>query len=374
MKVAHYMPGYPGCDGTTSFARGLSRAMNRLYPGSCGIISQKAKASHPGDLVHVYPGSWGFPFRLPAQLKNDLQSGALALDGMVLHGTYNPPMVAMARFLRQIGMPYVFVPHDPYPPGLRHHHRWRKLAFWHLFEKPMIEKAVAVQLLDESHEKFLRDLGCRVPVFVQPNGCEQESLASLPEDLHEPGTRKVLRIQYLGRMDRNHKGLDLLIRAFAKVVGRHKVELWLIGNDWHDREYLEALSIKLGLSESVFFKGRRPETSIELQGDADLCVLSSRFDGFGLTVVEAMLARRPVLVSSEAGVAGHVDKAGGGWVVSPTVEAIATGLEEALSQKEEWSGIGRRGQDYILNNLTWEKVAKATHEDYRRVFLDSDFK
>lgn len=368
MKVAHYMPGYPACDGSSAFCRGLSRAMNRLHPGSCGIISQREKAESGEDLIYFYEGKRGFPYRIPSALRRDLIDSRLKLDGIVLHGTYNPPMVLMARFLKKIGMPYIFIPHDPYPPGLRSHHRWRKAVFWHFFEKPMIEGAVAVQLLDDHHEKFLRDLGCRVPVFVQPNGCEVEAMDLLPGEQHCPGSRKTLRIQYLGRMDRNHKGLDLLIRAFAEVRKKYPVELWLIGNDWHDRPYLEALSGELGLKEAVCFKGRRPEPSIQLQGEADLCVLTSRFDGFGLTIVEAMLAARPVLVSSEAGVSRHVRKGEGGWVVEPRVAEIAAGLTEAIEAREEWSAIGKRGRDYVLNHLTWEQVARRTYGQYQKCF------
>ena len=369
MKVAHYMPGYPGCDGSSAFCRGLSRAMNRLYPESCGIISGKVDGSGADDLIYYFPGKRRHPFAVARSLREALRSGRLGVDGIILHGTYNPLMVGMAAFLRKIGLPYLFIPHDPYPPSLRSHHRWRKTVFWRLFEKPMIEAAVAVQLLDQSHEKFLRQLGCRVPVFVQPNGCEVESLGQLPEKQHSPGTRETLRIQYLGRMDRNHKGLDLLIRAFGEVVKRHRVELWLIGNDWHDRAYLESLAGELGLQNQVFFKGRRPEPSIQLQAEADLCVLASRFDGFGLTVVEAMLAARPVLVSREAGVATHVAAAGGGWIVEPTVEGLVKGFETAIRAKKEWPETGKRGHGYVMSCLTWEQVARATYADYRRFFI-----
>lgn len=343
--------------------------MNRLYPGSCGIISAKTDGEGTEDLIYHFPGKGKHPFAVARTLRQALESGQLGLDGIILHGTYNPTMVGMASFLRKIQLPYLFVPHDPYPPGLRSHHRLRKAVFWKVFEKPMIEGAAAVQLLDESHERFLRDLECRVPVFVQPNGCEVESLGQLPKKPYRPGTRETLRIQYLGRMDRNHKGLDLLIRAFAEVVKRYQVELWLIGNDWHDRADLESLAGELGLQEHVFFKGRRPEPSIQLQAEADLCVLASRFDGFGLTIVEAMLAARPVLVSREAGVATHVEKAGGGWVVGPTVEALAAGLETAIEAKADWAGTGERGRAYVLNHLTWEQVARATYADYERIFF-----
>lgn len=343
--------------------------MNRRYPGSCGIISGKIDGRDSEDLIYHYPGRVRSSFGVPKELKDHLASGRLKLDGVVLHGTYNPPMVGMAAFLRKIGLPYLFIPHDPYPPSLLYHHRWRKSIFWALFEKPMIEGAVAVQLLDASHEKFLRDLGVKVSTFVQPNGCELESLKQLEGDAHIPGSRPILRIQYLGRMDRNHKGLDLLIRAFAELDGDEPLELWLVGNDWHDREELEGLAHSLGLSDRVYFKGRRPEPSIVLHAATDVSVLPSRFDGFGLTIVEAMLAGRPVLVSAQAGVSTHVKQAGAGWVVEPTVGGLAEALREVVASRERLADLGQRGKDYVFDHLTWDQVSENTYREYRRCFL-----
>lgn len=370
-RVAHYMPGYPAGDGTTTFCRGLSRAMNRLEPGSCVIITRRADAAERAeaeDELLVYRRASRNPFALPLNLERDLRENRHGIDGVVLHGVYNPPNVGMSRLLCRLGIPYIFLPHDPYPPALQNHHRFRKLVYWKLFEERMIKRAAAVQLLDEGHEGFLRNLGCQVPIFSHPNGCESETLNLLKGEPHVPGSRKIPQLHYLGRMDRNHKGLDLLIEAFSKVVGEHSAKLCLTGNDWFDREGLEKQAADLGISNQVEFRGRRPEPSIQLQADSDLCVLTSRFDGFGLTIVEAMLAGRPVVVSRAAGVAGHVEKSRGGWVVEPTVAGIVRGMNEALEARDQWPEMGERNREYVLNFLTWEQVAKATLASYRRFF------
>lgn len=368
IRVAHYMPPYPSLNGADAFCRGLTRAMNRYEPGSGVIITSNQEAiAGPNEELLIYKRPPGY-FDVPVELKNDLTSRRHGLDGIVLHGTYNPPMVALAKFLGKVGLPYIFIPHDPYPPSLREHHRIRKWAFWHLFEKRMIEKAAAVQLLDQSHEKFLSDLGCRAPIFVQPNGCEIETLELLKGRDYVPGSRFCAQIHYLGRMDRNHKGLDLLIKGFSKVAGNWEAELVLTGNDWLDRKELESLVGRLGLTDRVRFRGRRPEPSIQLQAESDLCVLTSRFDGFGLTVVEAMLAGRPVLVSREAGVASHVEAAGGGWIVDPSVSGIADGFRKAWASYSEWPELGRRNREYVLQNLAWDQVAKSTLKKYREIF------
>jgi glycosyltransferase involved in cell wall biosynthesis len=373
MKVLHFLPQYPGRDGTSAYGTGLVRALNRLRPGSAAIVSQRHDGRPAPDAVDVVNyAARRMAFGVPGNLRRDLATGRLSADGAILHGTFNPPMATLGRWLRKLGIPYLFIPHDPYVPGLMDHHRWRKLAYWHGFEKPLIEGARAVQLLDESHEAPLRALGCRVPVFTVPNGCDPAMLDLLEATPRVPGAGDPVRIQYLGRMDRNHKGLDLLLEGFAlflrSTVAPPAVELVLTGNDWTDRGWLEAFAGRLGIRERVRFTGPRSEPSIRIQAEADLAVLPSRFDGFGLTLVEAMLAARPVIASAAAGVATHVARSGGGWISEPTAGAIAATLERAMADRPVWEEMGRRNQIYVTTKLTWDRVAETTMEAYERHF------
>lgn len=373
MRVLHFLPQYPGRDGTSAYGTGLVAALNRRRPGAAAIVSLRPDRRPAPDGVEVlhFPYRRRFAFDLPRSLVDGLGTGDLACDGAVLHGTFNPPMAAAGRHLRKRGIPYLFIPHDPYVPGLMSHHRWRKLAYWHLFEKPLIEGARAVQLLDESHETPLRARGCRAPVFTVPNGCDPATLDLIGANARIPGSGDPVRIQYLGRMDRNHKGLDLLLEGYARFLKTEPdapVELVLSGNDWTDRPALEALAGRLGISGRVRFTGPRSEPSIQVHAEADLVVLPSRFDGFGLTIVEAMLAARPIIVSATAGVAGQVAKSGGGWITEPDAEALAGVLSLALSARKEWPILGEMNRKHVTTNLTWDRVAEQTMDVYERLF------
>lgn len=374
LRVAHFLPHYPGREGSTAYCRGLCGAMNRRWAGSAPIITLRTDG-RPGtadDELLRYPHRPRHPFSLPRPLRRDLEENRHGLKGVVLHGTFNPPMASVARWLRASDIPYIFLPHDPYVPELMRHNRWRKAVYWHVFEKPLIEGARAVQLLDESHEAPLRRRGCRVPVFTVPNGCDPAMLEDLVGPERVPGADPQVKIQYLGRMDRNHKGLDLLIEGFAAFAASADcpagTRLVLSGNDWTDRGWLEDLAGRRGIAGRVDFTGPRPEPSLRIHAAADLVVLPSRFDGFGLTVVEAMLAARPVLVSRGAGVAGQVAAAGGGWVVEPTAEGIGQGLRDAFAARAQWPELGRRNRRHVLEHLTWDDAAVRSQEAYERYF------
>lgn len=375
-RVAHFLPHYPSREGTTSFCRGLMRALNEMAPESCRVITLRpeVQAEHPADLILCYPNPSALPFSLPEQLKADILNNVHRLDGLVLHGTYNPATVAMQHLAKRAGIPYIFIPHDPYPPALRCHHAVRKWVFWHLFESRLIRNAAAIQLLDESHERYLRELGCRTAVEVIPNGCEVENLERLPDPLRRPGSVRPLRMLFLGRVDRNHKGLDLLIDGFARwsagtATDGRELELVITGKDWGDRGELKQLADSRGVGDRVSFTGERKEHAMEILAEADLVVLPSRFDGFGLCIVEAMMAGRPVLVSTQAGVSSHVARSGAGWLIDPDVEAIRNGIATALQSVDEWPAMGAKGRDYVLGQLTWEHAAKRSIAIYRRHFL-----
>ncbi|MEN8865320.1 MAG: glycosyltransferase [Akkermansiaceae bacterium] len=373
LRVAQFVPHYPSVEGISAYCRGLSREMNLISPGSCPVITLRTELKNlSGDeeLLH-YPHDSKNPMSLPKALILDLEKNVHQLDGVVFHGAYHPKVGMLRRHLTRIGIPFIFVPHDPYVPELTQHHALRKWVFWHVFEKRTIRNSVAVQLLAGEHESPLRKLGFDVPTEVIPNGCELETISEIPDQVRVPGKGDRIRIQFIGRMDRNHKGLDLLVEAFGQFVKEEpfdEVDLILTGNDWEDREELENLSLKLGLKGRVVFTGPRPEHSLVIHSEADIVVLPSRFDGFGLCIVEAMLAARPVLVSRRAGVSSHVDEAGGGWLLEPTVEGIRNGLVQACLARDEWPKMGEANRDYVINNLTWKQAAQKTLAMYRRHF------
>ena len=373
LRVAQFVPHYPSVEGISAYCRGLSREMDLLEPGSCPVITLRTnldKVTGDEELLHYPHRSWN-PMSLPRQLIKDLERNVHDLDGVVFHGAYHPKIGVLRKQLERMGMPYIFVPHDPYVPELTRHHAIRKWFFWHAYEKGTIQGALAVQLLASEHEEPLRRLGFNVPTEVIPNGCELETLSIVPNSDRRPDQNERVKIQFIGRMDRNHKGLDLLIMAFAefaKIGSYDNVDLVLTGNDWEDREELETMAVKLGLQDRVIFTGPRPEHSLVILSEADLVILPSRFDGFGLCIVEAMLAARPVLVSNRAGVSSHVAEAGGGWLLEPSVEGIKKALIEACGEKERWEKMGEANREYVTNNLTWKQAAQKTLEMYRRHF------
>lgn len=103
---------------------------------------------------------------------------------------------------------------------------------------------------------------------------------------------------------REQKDQDTIIRALA-LLPRNTFELWLVG-DGTRRKVLENLSRDLGLEKEVKFMGIRSDVP-QILKTADLAVMSSHWEGFGLAAVEAMAADKPVIASNVSGLASIVN-------------------------------------------------------------------
>lgn len=284
---------------------------------------------------------------------------------VVLSGIFQPNIYSFATFLRKHKVPYVVLPHDPYNAAIFSKNTYLKWCYWYLFEQKVLKNAVALQVLDDRHRDFVHNLGVKTPVFAVPNGFEASDVCqedSLNWSAHPP------KLFFLGRLDAHNKGLDLLLDAFAQLPKSIDAELTLQGPDKGDRSSLENRAVELSISNQTTFLDADYNTATPLLiKEYDIFCLPSRFEGFGLSALEAMLAGRVLLVSDVAGIAPHVKASGCGVVVKPEVSEIRAGLLELIERRSQWQEMGLKGRNYALENLQWGKIAAAALEHYQQL-------
>lgn len=138
----------------------------------------------------------------------------------------------------------------------------------------------------------------RFDADIVPNGIRPELISHSPHKRND-----VFRIVQVSRLEHKKKGQHILIKAVRKIVdkGYKAFTVDLIG-EGRSLSYLESLVAELGLHDYVHFLGARSQHYIfEHLHEYDLFVQPSIFEGFGLTVAEAMAAGVPVLVSANQG-------------------------------------------------------------------------
>jgi glycosyltransferase involved in cell wall biosynthesis len=280
---------------------------------------------------------------------------------VILNGIFHASVYALSRLCRQHQVPYIVAPHDVYSPPMFRKSPHLKWVYWWLLERRLLQQAIAVQILDIRQEKRLQQLGIRTPILEVPNGISDDS--DLVPSGHPP---EVLKLFFFGRMDIYHKGLDLLLNAVQAFSVQTPLTLTIQGPDEGDRPRLEQLAQSMPQVKLLHPEFER--SPVALMADYDIFCLPSRFEGFGLAALEAMVAARVLLVSEEAGIAPHVAASGCGVVVPPSVAGIQNGLRSLLERRQEWQRMGMQGRQHALERLEWRAIGARTLEEYGRLF------
>ncbi len=289
-------------------------------------------------------------------------------DLCLVNGIFHPAVYAMGQLLYRLDVPYVVVPHGAYNPAIFRKNAHLKWPYWYLFERRLLRRARAVQVLDIRYAACLRRLGIDTPCFETPNGVAPDTVpeeSELQWRLHE----EPVRVMFLGRIDAHTKGLDLLLAAFARVSGQVNMKLTVQGPDWGDRAQLEKQASNAKLTNRIEFREAEYGRSAQIIGEHDIFCLPSRFEGFGLAALEAMLAGRVLLASDGAGIARHVSASHCGLTVPPTVEGIEEGLHALLRLRPAWREMGLNGRRYALAKLQWKNIGAAALERYEELLV-----
>lgn len=156
------------------------------------------------------------------------------------------------------------------------------------------------------------------------------------------------------------KGPDVLIEAFASVVKTiPDAMLMLAGPDDGMKSTLEAQIRQLGLEDCVRFTGYLSGSDrLAAYRASDVYVLPSRYDIFGITVLEALLAQTPVIVSDHCGLADVVHDAGLGRVAPGNDPAqLAEQIIDTLVNEESAREQARHARDYVFDHYHWNAIA-----------------
>ena len=243
-------------------------------------------------------------------------------------------------------------------------------------------KVIAEEIGIPNHSKIARRVFKLVYKFASKVICVSKSvkdflvqIGEIPEDkgvvIYNPVTyppmypetvKDQFTYVYVGRLEKV-KNVDFLIKAFSRA-NLQDSKLVIVG-DGRERNTLENLVVELNLESNVEFIGFSSQPS-EYVNNADVFVLPSLSEGFGIAAVEAMFAKKPVLCTSVGGIPEFVSHNSNGWLFNPTkLEELSSLLKSihALSQ-EELKHIGQEGYDTVIEKFTVENYIKNLEEQY----------
>lgn len=194
-------------------------------------------------------------------------------------------------------------------------------------------------------------LGARNPsarVHVIPNGLPQDALT------HPGGGGGGFR--FLGRLEDAQKGLSLLLEAYRLVADRTRMDLFVAG-DGPDRTEMTKLVAASGLQDRVHFVGAVPYAErLDWLADADVVVMPSRYETFGMVAAEAMAVGSPVVAFDIDCLRSLVDDTVGRRVPAYDVGRYARAMLELAANAPLRGRLGQRGRTSV-QHLTWDNAA-----------------
>jgi glycosyltransferase involved in cell wall biosynthesis len=297
----------------------------------------------------------------------------------VFHSTnYMIPLLPFPRGRRGRTAAVVTV-HDVIPLLFRDHApRSRKSRLFPLYRLLMIEvgrRANRIVTVSEASKRdLIREMRVRDPGKVRaiPNGVSELFLNAAPRPDRPPSRQPV--ILYVGRMD-PYKNLEMLVRALDLLRRVHQVPATLKIVGPPDPRYTAAdrLARDLGLADRVRWTGYLSDDAlVDAYRQADILAHPSRYEGFGLQVIEAMAIGLPV-VCTDAGALPEITGEAAIRTGPADTPGFAAALARVLTQPALARSMVEAGRRRAAA-FTWRRAAAATIEVYRELAAEAGVK
>ena len=286
-------------------------------------------------------------------------------DVVIFHSHYYFDYIRFFRTLVKRNIPYFIEPHGSFGKAALQKSRLKKKIANGIVLRPFMKYARGYIFLNEAEKKDAQfttnhDL-------IIPNGIDGEKIETrgYPQ---EPWS-----FYFIGRFDKSHKGLDYLFDALEILDKKNeKVSVKLYGKGT-DKE-VEYINHRISNLHSVSAISCGPiygEDQARKLEQCGIMLLTSRYEGFPMTVLEAWKYGNPCLVTPGTNVAEETAENGLGWKSElnayDIANAISLGLSEYSQQRTEYIN---RCKDYVRNKYDWYEIAQKSYTELNKILAD----
>jgi glycosyltransferase involved in cell wall biosynthesis len=346
----------------------LTKSMGEHYAvedyGKSKLVN---KRFHISDLITMFQGV--FP---------DLSNIMKGIDIVHLHEIWPIENAIIGNYAKQKGIKLIISPHSSLLPNdinktfVKQIKKW--LA-WNIYLRNSFQPLNGVHATALNELASIKSIGFKTNVALIPNGINPNEFKELPDrevfkkyfpDLYG---KKILL--FFSRIEPK-KGLSLLAHAWGKLAKKFpEWHLLIVGpdtdNHWaHIKVILESSCAKKQYTYSGFLHG---EAKYAVLNAAQLFILPTYWENFGIVIAEAMMAKTPIITTTETPWEKIVPKRCG-WIIKPDCSALVSVMEQALSlDKKILDDMGERGHEFIKSEYRWEDVAKKMREFYNYIMF-----
>ena len=281
------------------------------------------------------------------------------------HGIWHPASHCSAKLAQQFKVPLLLHTRGMLEPwALDYRASKKQLAMW-LYQRSDLEAVRLFFATAHAEMESLRRLGLKQPIAIIPNGVDLPALSqkeTSDEQVTPQGSPR--NAVFMSRIHPK-KGVLNLVEAWAHIRPKNW-RLLVAGPD--EGAHLAVVTRRvreLGIEDAVEFLGEvEGEIKSELLKSADLFILPSFSENFGVVVAEALAYGVPVITTRGTPWEGLLHH-GCGWWIDPTLSALTKAMKEALDMDpDRLRSMGENGRAYAAE-FNWEQIIEQTATVYR---------
>lgn len=294
-----------------------------------------------------------------------------AYDLVHIHALFSFTSAVAAWAARWAGIPYVVRPLGTLNRyGVEQRRPWLKRLSLKLIEGPILRHAAAVHFTADVELHEAQALAVRMRGVVIPLGIESVAQGNASAFLARyPALKNRQVLLFLSRLDPK-KNVEGLLRAF-KLCRATLPELYLVIAGDGETAYVagsKKLADELSVSDRVVWLGHvAGEQKADALAAAQLFVLPSFSENFGIAAAEALLAGLPCVLGEGVAIADEVAQAGAGLTTAPDPEAIAQALQTVLLDENRRAEMGRCAEALAKERYSLAAMGASLHALYSKI-------
>ena len=275
-------------------------------------------------------------------------------DIVIIHSLYEMCYLMYANYLYKEKIPYLVQMHGALSESNYKKNHLRKVIANYLFFNTFLRRARGIIYLNKAEYKNCIVKELNPNYYIIPNGCEKANGFELSRPVG-----KIINIIFVGRIVIPHKGLDVLVDSIRilKEKGVNDIFISFYGSE-KELDVAEFKNLIKGMGDITLFKGGvYGKDKADLYCNSDLFILTSRYEGMPMGLLEALSYGIPCIVTPGTNMSEEVKNAGAGYVASFNAESIAETIEFASKDyRVNYERI--RHKAYSLSKLyDWDTIA-----------------
>lgn len=282
-------------------------------------------------------------------------------DLVVFEGTYEYPFCSLIFDIWKKNIPYIVVPRSSLTELAQHNKYIKKIIGNILFFNRFLNKALAIHYLTEK-EYLNSGYKWNKNYMIIPNGIENKTFIK---------TKKItqqLKGIYIGRIEIYQKGLDLLVEAcfhIQRELREANCRINLYGPDRNNStERLQKNIDRAGIQDFIFIHDAIfNEEKKNVQTEADFFIMTSRFEGHSMGLIEALSYGLPSIVTDGTNMSAEITEADAGWASATTIDGIANMLLKMIHQADYFHEKSKNAIR-LAKRYNWDTLAEKSHYEY----------